>query len=875
MREWWSRFRAWTTGRRGLAADLADEMAAHFEMEVERAIERGMTPDQARAAVRVRFGNTTLVAERSRDAWGFPSVESLLKDIRYGFRAILRAPAFSLVVILTLALGIGLNTAIFSVVHNVLLKPLPYPESERLVEFGETIGRSGTVSVTWVNFKYWREGNHTFDAMAARQFTSLTLTGRGEASQTRGLVVTAPYFNLLGMRPELGRLFDDQDDRAAAAPVIVLNHRFWASRLGADPKIVGASLTFNGTPYEVIGVAAPVWEPYQVDYYLPLGRQNGDIVNRARHGPIRLVGRLKPGVTLVAARADLDAIMRHLAEVDPGPENEHRSSGGFWTESLVHDVRSSLAVLVGAAGLILLIACANVAGLLLARNTARAGELAVRKAIGAGRLRLVRQLFTENAILTGAGGAAGIGLAYAAVRALIALGPRGIPRLESASLDVPVLLFACAATVATAVLAGLAPVITAGRGDLTGALKEGVRLTGGSRRRQVMRNVLVVAEVALTFVLAFGSGLLVRSLIAAQNADPGFDPRHALAFSVQLPSRSYQTPESAAEFFDRLMASARALPGVTAASEVFSGPGDGDNGDWWYSIPGRPVPARNEVPLALTNTADPDYFRVMRIPLVEGREFNDADRSGPPVVIVNQTLARRWWTHEAAIGHQIKYGGPYLDGQVLEIVGVVGDVKQFELDTTPMPEMYRPFSQQSLGVRTVVLRAAGDPAALLPALGARLRELDPNVPLQNARMLEKALGAGLARRRFNTVLLSLFAALAMLLVAIGIYGLLSYWVAVRESEIALRLALGANPSLILRWTSLHALRLAAVGIAFGLAGGWAGAGVVEKLVFGIPPRSPATMSGAAAAVMAIALAAAAIPSWRAARVDAARRLQSV
>jgi predicted permease len=872
MREWWSKFRALMKGRRGLDDDLAEEIETHIDMEADDYREAGMVTEEARIAARRRFGNATVITERSHDAWGFPPLESLLKDIRYGFRGIRRAPAFSLIVILTLALGIGLNTALFSVVHTVLLKPLPYPDAERLVWFGETLGRDSGFSVTWVNFKDWRDSNHTFESMAAFQFTGLTMTGRGEPRQTRGMVVTAPYFGLVGMRPLLGRLFGAADDRPEADPVIVLNHRFWSGQLGGDPHIAGSTLILNGAPYQVIGVAGPLWEPYQADYYLPLGRQNGKIVDRARHGPARVVGRLKPGVTLAAARGDLDAIMRHLADVDPGPESTHRSFGMSWAEEIAGDVRGTLLVLMGATALILLIACANVASLILARNTTRASELAVRRAIGAGRLRLTRQLLTENAIVAGAGGLLGVGLAYEALRALIALGPRDIPRLADTTLDLPVLLFACAITLGAGLIAGLAPVIAAGNPDLTAALKEGARLSGGGRHRQSMRNVLVVAEVALTFVLAFGSGLLLRSLIAAQNADPGYDPRHALSFSLALPASAYKNPEAISQFHSGLLTSLRTLPGVTDASTVFCGPGAGDCGDWWYSIAGRAVPSRNEVPFAFTNTADAGYFRMMRIPVLQGREFNDSDRTGPDVAVVNQTLARRWWPNESAIGHRIKLGGPYMEGPLLEIVGVAGDVKQFELDTKPMPEIYRPFSQQTPGQMTIVLRAAGDPEALLGGVRERVRALDAKLPLQRVATLEATLGAGLARRRFSAFLLTLFATLAMLLAAIGIYGLLSYWVTVRESEIAIRLALGAGPLTILRWTGLHALRLTAIGVAAGLLGGWAAAGTLEKLVFGIPPRNPATMFAAAVAVTVIAVAAAAMPAWRAARVDAARRL---
>jgi len=800
-------------------------------------------------------------------------MESLLQDVLYGFRAMRRSPAFSLVVILTLALGIGLNTAIFSVVDTVLLKPLPYPDSERLVWFGESTGRAEGISVTWGNFTHWRDSNHSFEAMAAFQFTELTLTGRNEPLVTRGLVATTPYFALLGMRPLLGRLLDDSDDRPGAEPALVLNHHFWASQLGGDPNVVGKTLTLSGRPYVVAGVAAPLWETWRVDYYLSLGRLTGNNVDRSRHGSIRMLGRLKPGVTLAAARADLDSIMRHLAEVDPGSENEHRSFGRFFAEYATGDVRGTLFVLMGAAALILLIACANVASLLLARNTARASELALRKAIGAGRLRLVRQLLTESVLVAAVGGLAGIVLAYGTLRTLVALAPRDIPRLAETALDVPVLLFACAITLASGLIAGLAPVITAGKLDLMTVLKEGARLSGGGRHRQSLRNVLVVAEVALTFVLAFGSGLLVRSLMAAQNSGPGFEPRHALSFRLQLPSAAYHSPEAIADFYAGLLADLRALPGVAAASAVHCPPGAGDCGDWFYSIPGRPVPAQNEVPIALFNTADAGYFEILRIPLRQGREFNGADRAnGPKVVIVNETFARTWWPAESAIGHQIKFGGPYQEGPLLEVIGVAGDAKQMGLDSPPMPEIYQPFSQQRGGDMAIVIRVAGDAEALRPAVRARVLAHDRNLPLRAFATFERAFGAGLARRRFATLLLTMFAGLAMVLAAIGIYGLLNYWVSVRESEIALRLALGARPSTILRWTSFHALRLATIGIAFGVLGGWVAARGLEELVFGIPSRNPATMIAAALAVGAIAVAAAALPSWRAARVDAARRL---
>ncbi|HSU05495.1 MAG TPA: ABC transporter permease, partial [Acetobacteraceae bacterium] len=581
-------------------------------------------------------------------------------------------------------------------------------------------------------------------------------------------------------------MFDSTDDRPGAAPVIVLNHRFWTNQLGGDPNIVGATLTLSGNPYEVAGVAAPLWEPWNADYYLPLGRANGATSDRAQHGSIRMLGRLKPGVSLATARADLDAVMRHLGEVDPGTETDHRSYGTLFSEYTFGEVRGTLMVLMGAAVLILLIACANVASLLLARNNARAGELAVRKAIGAGQMRLVRQLLTETAVIAAAGGLAGILVARIALRLLLAIAPKEIPRLADTRVDLTVLLVACGLTLAAGLLAGLAPVLIAGRIDLAAALKEGFR-TGGGRQRQAFRNALVVAQVGLTFVLAFGSGLLLRSLIAAQNSNPGFDPQGVISFSLQLPAASYKTPESITGFYDGLLTDLRRIQGVADASAVSCPPGAGDCGDWFYSIPGRPAPARNEMPISLFNRAEPGYFRMMRIPVRQGREFQDSDQAAASqVAIVNETFARRWWPAESAVGHQVKVGAPTEPGDLLQIIGVTADLRQSGLDSAPMPEIFRPsFFQPSRG-RTVLIRAAGNAGALMSSIRRVVGTHDANLPLQRLGMLEESLGAGLARRRFSTLLLTMFAALAMALAAVGIYGLLSYWVTCRESEIAIR-----------------------------------------------------------------------------------------
>ena len=867
MREWIARAVAMFRKRR-FQERLARELALHRELLAEDLASAGSSSTPERELGRAPF------QDEYYDRSGIPLLENLWADIRYACRTIRRAPSFAALIAVTLALGIGLTTAIFTVVHGVLLEPLPYPDADRLVWLGESTGSANGISVTPGNFSRWRSDNRSFDALAAFQFTRMTMTGRSEARQTTALQVTPEYLALLGMRPLLGRLLASDDERPGASPVIVLTHRFWSATLGGDPRAIGDVVTLDGQPYEIVGVAGPVWEARPVDYYTPLAVTGNMSTDRSRHGSMRAIGRLKPGVTLEAAAADLDGLMRRLAEADPGPENEHRSFGQFLTERISGEARPTLLVLMGAALLVLLIACANVASLMLARGTMRSSEFAVRTAIGAGRGRLVRQLLTENLVLAGAGGLAGIALAYAACDTLVRHGPSAIPRLAQVELDRTVLLFALALTVATGLVAAIAPTLAAKRLDVNTALKDGTRSMGQGRQRQSRRSVLVVAEIALTLVLMFGSALLVRSLIAAQKADPGLNARQVLSLQLVLPRSTYGSPQAIAAFYDRLLTDLHGLPAVSAATAVRCPPGAGDCSDWFYSIVGRPAPPRDDVPIALFNAVDQGYFRTLEVPLIEGREFDQTDRAnGVRVAVVNETLARRWWPRESAVGHQIKAGGPYVEGPLLEIVGVVGDMRQAGLDSPALPEIYQPLSQGPSAALAILLRASGDPELLIPAVRRRVAAHDRNLPIQSLQLLERTFAGSLARRRFTTFLLAGFAGLAAALAGVGIYGLLSYWVSVREREIAIRFALGARPAVIMRWTGSQALRLAVLGVALGGLGGWLGAHVLDDLVFGLPARSPGTLIVAALAVTAIAAFAAAVPAWRAVRVDAAQQLQ--
>ena len=877
MRELWSKLLSALHLRRGLDDDLSDEMRAHLEFITQENVERGMAPEDARAAARRHFGNLTRTQEKAREAWQFPRFETILQDIRYGLRGIRKAPGFSLVVILTLALGIGANTAIFSVVYSVLLRPLPYPHGERLVHLGESTAQAHGIAVTWVNFEHWRAENTAFEDMAAYTGADETLTGKGDAVLINTWLVTSSAFQLTGMTPALGRLFTDADDKPGAAPTAIVTAEFWQSRLGGDPNVIGQSLQLNGTPYEIIGVLRPgrklLWRTAEV--YLTLGRTQSPSDKRGHHTSIGGLGLLKPGVTATGAKTNLDAIMQRLALSDPGPEDDHRSYVAYLGEEVTGgELRTTLLVLMGSVGLVLLIACANVAGLLLVRSTARAREIAVRMAIGAGRARLTRQLLTENLVLAVIGGGLGLLLAAWCLRTLILIGPRSIPRLSDATLDLPVLLFATAISVAVGLLAGLAPVVKAGKVDLTTALKEGSPTVGTGRGGQAFRNTLVVAEIAITLVLAFASGLLIRSLIAAQNVDAGFQPEYLLTVELQLPGPRYKSDDSLRDYYGRLAQKLHAERGVEDVGLVVAPPGAGDRGDYWYSILEKPAPARDDVPLCLVNVADANYFRTTGIRIVAGRAFTDNDRSGTALVtIINEQLARHeFGDPQLALGRHLKVGGPYAEGPTLEIVGVAANTSQEGLDSETAPLFYYAFLQKPSSAMVVMMRTQGDPVQWINAARRCVSELDPNIPIQSLRTAGEWLAGTLTSRRFSTLLLGLFGALAMLLACVGIYGVLNYWVSARQREIAIRLAVGAPRSAILRWAGLHATRLALIGIVLGAIGAWNAARWMESLVFGVKAHSMPTMLLAGAAVILIAAVAASLPVWRAMHTDAVRNL---
>ena len=648
------------------------------------------------------------------------------------------------------------------------------------------------------------------------------------------------------------------------------------TKLGGDRNVLGGTLDLDGQSYRIVGVQAPGpdFKNQSVDFYLPIGLFRSDAAPRTQHGSMRVLARLRPGVTLSAAQADLDRIMQRLAKEDPGTEDDHRSEGTFLMSEITGSIRPTLWLLMGAVGLILLIACSNVASLVLARSATRGREIAIRSAIGAGKARLVRQVLTENLLVSAIGGALGLALGSWGLRALILIAPAGIPRLQEVGLDLRVLIFTAALIILTGLLVGFMPVLTAGKIDLTSALNAGGRSGTETRRERSFRNALVVAEITITLVLAFSSGLLLRSLITAQSSNPGFNPDRLLSLELVLPDSSYKNPAAVQNFYDRLQDGLRALPGAQSVAAGNCPPPAGDCGDWWYSVLGAPVPAKADVPFSLFSIADRGYFETMGIPLREGRTFTSSDRAGAPLVaVVNEVIARKWFPKESAVGHVIKFGGPYMPGPTYEIVGVVGNVSQEGFAAEPMPEVYQPFAQRTSEAMVAVIRTSGDPNALISSVRRVVGSLDRNLPIQKIASMESRMSATLDRRRFATMLLAIFAGLALSLSAVGVYGLLNYWVTAREQEIAIRLALGARRSAILVWAGAAASKLIAAGILLGVLAAWAASRWLDSLVIGISARDVPMLIAAALVVIAIAAVAASVPLARATRVDAGRKLQ--
>ena len=796
---------------------------------------------------------------------------TLWQDIKFGLRMFARNPGFTAVAVLTLALGIGANTAIFSVVDAVLLKRLPYPDPARLVTIYENQQNEGEMSVAWANFVDWRDRISAFEAAAATRQDNFTLTGHGAAFRVPAAQVSSAFFSLLGVAPRMGRTFTETEDAPDAAPVVLLTENFWRVNLGSDPNVLGKSLALDGASYTVIGVL-----PAELQYfpgarlYLPLGlfAHSHGMDTRGNHQGIRCIARLRSGWSAQQAQTELNAIMSALEKQYPVSNAGVSATVTPFEEYLFHDTRQALLLLLGAVGLVLLIACANVANLFLSRAAARQKEFAIRATLGAGKTRLIRQLLTESLMFSVAGGGLGLLVANWAIGPLLRFAPSDIPRLADTQMDWRALLFMLGVSIATGILFGLAPAFHALRFDLGGSLKEtGISVTS-TRSRQRLRSILLISEVALAIVLLVASGLVVRSIVRVLNVKLGANPDHVLAADVFLTGAKYASNETRVAFFQQAITRIEHIPGVQSAGAVLCTPFIGECWSSVYIVEGRPVPPQSDLPSSLFNVADANFFRILQIPLLAGRYFNETDKSDSvPVAIVNESMARKWWPNESALGKRIKQGFPQDKTQYREIVGVVGDVKAAGPDMPQRTEIFFAAPQEANPALTLLVRAGPQPAAMAKSVVNEIRVLDPDQAVGTVQPLQDYLESSLAWRRSIVALLAVFAILALGLAAVGIYGVMAYGVSQRFHEIGIRRALGADPRSVFALVISQGLRLVGIGVALGITAALALTRLMSSLLFGVSAQDAATFVGVTLLLMFVALAACYIPARRAMQLD--------
>ena len=803
-------------------------------------------------------------------------MRDVVQDFRYAARLLMRAPGFTLVAVAALALGIGANTAIFSVVDTLLLRPLPYANADQIaVVWEHNIPRDRKNNVVSPgNFIHWREMNQSFAALAAvSPAFRTTLTGAGEASELPLQYISGSLFSILGVRPALGRDFTPQEDAPGARPVTI-SDRLWRQRFNADPAIVNTTITLDGRPSLVVGVMPAGFSILDkgVDVWMTIGLPPAARTPRGRW--IQVVGRLKEGVTMTQAQEEMARVHAELGRRFPSFNTGWTANVVPLREQLTGAVKPALWVMLGAVGFVLLIACANVGNLLLARATARQRELAVRAALGAGRGRLVRQMLAESVLLSTIGAAAGLVLAWWGIILLRTTVAARLPiaRLDQVSIDGKVLLFTIAVALVSAVIFGIAPALTAAGAQLTDALKDGGR-SGSSGRSARVRSAFVVVETALALVLLVGAGLLLRSFVMLLRVDPGFESSRTMTVKVSIPSSKYSTPALQQTFFNQLFEKLDAVPGVSAAGGTSFLPLNGMGAATSFTIVGQPVPPVGQEPVADVRVVTHDYFKAMGVPLLRGRAYDGRDAgTGVRRVIINQTLARKHFPNEDPIGKRIVVS--WNDEGPDEVVGVVGDVRQQDLETEARATVYWPPSRFTYPFMTVAIRATGDPRSIASGAVAALHALDPNVAAADVRTMEEIIDISVAQRRLTMLLLAIFAGLAVVLAAVGIYGVIGYSVSQRTQEIGIRMALGARRGSVLRMVVGQAMTLAGIGIVLGAAGAWMLTRLMQQLLYGVDPSDPLTFATVAALLALVAALAASVPGLRATRVDPAIALRS-
>ena len=869
-----SRFRAQSSPET-IDREFQHELDTHLELATQENISRGMTPEEAARAARVRLGGRTQLKETNRELRGLPFIETALQDLRFAFRMLRKNPGFSAIAILTLALGIGANTAIFSVVYAVLLKPLPYPGSDQLFTvFQQDVKNPKNVNgFSFLNLRDLREQSEIFSDLSGVQAHQLTLTGRGEAFNIDTSVVTPDLFTTFRVQPILGRMFIADDGKPGAAPVVVLSETLWRGSFAADPAIIGTSISLDKRAFTVIGVAPAAFRFPQLQksrqIWVPIVNDPlfGSWLDRRGGHWLTLTGRVKPGVNPAQAEAQFDAIAARLAKDYP----EYNDG---WTirmiplrDFLVGEVKTPLLVLLGAVGLVLLIACANIANLLLARATSRSREIAVRATLGAGRSRLVRQLLSETLVLSVIGGLAGVALAYYGIRVLATFLPPELTRIHSINIDYAVLGFALALSIFASCAVGLVPAFLVARSDLQSTLREGGR-SGESSASRRARNILASAEIALALVLLVAAGLLLRSFSKLTEVSPGFQVEYVVKAEVSLPRAQYSTPQQWFAFSDSLLTRLQSEPGMEKSALAIPLPITDGFVNIAFDIENRPAPSAADARIADYVAVTPTYFHVMNIPLIAGRTFEPRDNmSAPPVAVVTQSFVRAYFPNENPIGQRITFGFPPDPGISREIIGIVGDVHDVSLGKDPGPMMYAAYAQSPFPGACIAVQSTLAPGAVISSIRDSVAALDKDLAVTDIATMTEVLHDSTAQPRFRTTLIAIFAAIALILAATGIFGVISYSVQCRTNEIGIRVALGASPVSILNMVLSETLILAAIGLAVGLPVALASSHVLGHLLFGVSPTDPTTLIVVSLTLALVAAAAGYVPARRATQVD--------
>jgi predicted permease len=878
------RCRSLAFGRR-VEADLDKELRFHLEQQIEEYLAAGMPPAEARRAALRKQGGVTQIQEQCRDMRRTDFIENLWRDLRYALRALGKNPGFTVVMTLTLALAIGANSAIFSVIDGVLLRPLPYPEADRMVRVFFHSATYPHFPLNPFDFRDFRTRNRSFDSLAGFTRGDLQLSGTGQPERFTGFQVTAGFFRVLGLRPARGHEFEANSEIPGNEQQAILSDRLWRNRFASDPNIIGRKVTLDSRPFTVAGVMPPgtehpgneyngVAHGETVDVWWPFVFR-GDPAHRGSHY-LEVIGRLKKGVSSTQAQAEMNAMIAQMNREHPGALEGWQALVIPLYQEIVGPSERLLLVLLGAVGLVLLIACANAANLLLARATARQREIAVRTALGAGRMRLVRQMLTESLLIALIGGACAMAVAVVGVRSLVALLPASFPRADTIHVNAAMFLFTLLISLVTGMLFGLVPALQATRSDVQDALRAGGRGAGNSRGHLRLRSVLVVGEVSLACLLLIGAGLMLRSFVNLLRADPGFRPEHLLTASVSLPDASYK-PLETLNLWGRLTASLDSVAGIRASGVGTDLPWTGyDDNISGFTVEGK-KPAASEEFHARYHVASSGYFRAVGIPLVRGRFFTASDNMKAPLaVIVNRSMARRYWPNEDALGKRITFEDHPKDKDWMTIVGIVGDVKDKPESPAAETALWWPVEQTPVSINnmSVVVRGSSDPALLANDLRQAVRQLDPTLAVANIRPMDDIADANVSTPRFALFLVALFAGLALALAAIGIYGVISYAVSQRTREFGLRMALGAQAGDVRRLVLRHGVKLALAGVALGLAGALALGRVLWSLLYQVSAADPATFVLVSVLAIAVAALACYLPARRATAVDPAHALRS-